>query len=30
MRVKLAAKLLVVAWTMMKRNDPFDPGYFRP
>jgi len=30
MRVKLAAKLLVVAWTLMKRNEAFDPGYFRP
>lgn len=30
MQVKLAAKLLVVAWTLMKRNEVFDSGYFRP
>jgi len=24
MRVKLAAKLLVIAWTMLKKNEPFD------
>jgi transposase len=24
-RVKLAAKLLVIAWTLMKRKEPFDP-----
>lgn len=30
MRVKLAAKLLVIAWTLMKRNEEFDSGYFRP
>jgi len=29
MRVKLAAKLLVVAWTLMKRNEDFDPGRFK-
>ncbi|MCK4621634.1 MAG: transposase [Desulfuromonadales bacterium] len=29
MRVKLAAKLLVVSWTLMKRNEVFDSGYFR-
>jgi transposase len=29
MRVKLAAKLLVVAWTLMKRCEAFDPDYFR-
>jgi transposase len=29
MRVKLAAKLLVVAWTLMKRNETFNPDYFR-
>lgn len=29
MRVKLAAKMLVVAWTLMKRNEHFDSGYFR-
>jgi len=26
MRVKLAAKMLVIAWTMMKRKEVFDPG----
>ena len=25
MRVKLAAKMLVIAWTIMKRKEPFDP-----
>ena len=36
MRVKLAAKILVIAWTMLKNNEPFDanrlavePGYTR-
>lgn len=29
MRVKLAAKMLVVAWTLMKRNEAFDSDYFR-
>jgi hypothetical protein len=24
MRVKLAAKLLLIAWTLMKRKEPFD------
>ena len=24
MRVKLAAKLMVIAWTMLKNNQPFD------
>lgn len=27
MRVKLAAKLLVIAWTLMKKKEPFDPHY---
>ena len=27
MRVKLAAKLLVIAWTLMKQKEPFNPGY---
>ena len=27
MRVKLAAKMLVIAWTLMKRQEPFDPHY---
>lgn len=30
MRVKLAAKLLVIAWTMLKNNEPFDPGHLIP
>jgi len=27
MRVKLAAKLLVIAWTLMKRREAFDPAH---
>jgi transposase len=27
MRVKLAAKLLVFAWTLMKKKEPFNPDY---
>jgi len=27
MRVKLAAKLLVIAWTLMKKNETFNPAY---
>jgi transposase len=27
MRVKLAAKLLVIAWTLMKKKEPFDQKY---
>jgi len=27
MRVKLAAKLLIMAWTLMKKKEPFDPDY---
>lgn len=27
MRVKLAAKMLVIAWTLMKKKEPFDPAY---
>ncbi len=27
-RVKLAAKLLIIAWTMMKNQERFDPRYF--
>jgi len=27
MRVKLAAKLLIIAWTLMKRKESFNPGY---
>jgi hypothetical protein len=29
MRVKLAAKLLLIAWTLMKKKKPFDPSTFR-
>jgi transposase len=29
MRIKLAAKLLIIAWTLMKKNEPFHPGYLR-
>jgi transposase len=29
MRVKLAAKLLVIAWTLMKKRECFDPKYIR-
>jgi len=27
MRVKLAAKMLVIAWTLMKKQEPFDPEH---
>jgi len=27
MRVKLAAKLLVIAWTLMKKKEPFNPDF---
>ena len=27
MRVKLATKLLVIAWTLMKKKEPFNPEY---
>jgi len=27
MRVKLAAKLLLIAWALMKKKEPFRPGY---
>jgi transposase len=27
MRVKLAAKMLIIAWTLMKNKEPFDPVY---
>jgi len=26
--VKLSAKLLIIAWTIMKKQEPFDPRYF--
>ena len=29
MRVKLAAKMLIVAWTLMKRKEVFDPAHFK-
>lgn len=29
MRVKLSAKLLLIAWTMLKRKEPFHPGQLR-
>jgi transposase len=29
MRVKLAAKFLLIAWTLMKRKEPFNPNYLR-
>ena len=29
MRVKLAAKLLVIAWTLMKKQEAFDPKYLK-
>jgi transposase len=29
MRVKLAAKLLVIAWTLMKKQESFDPKYLK-
>jgi transposase len=29
MRVKLAAKLLLIAWTLMKRKELFNPNYLR-
>jgi transposase len=29
MRVKLAAKLLIIAWTLMKKKEPFNPDYLR-
>jgi transposase len=27
MKVKLAAKMLIIAWTLMKKKKPFDPAY---
>jgi len=29
MRVKLAVKLLVIAWTLMKKREPFNPEYLK-
>jgi transposase len=28
-RVKLAAKMLIIAWTLMKKKEVFDPGYIK-
>jgi transposase len=28
-RVKLAAKLLIIAWTLMKKKEPFNPDYLK-
>jgi hypothetical protein len=27
MRVKLSAKLLIIAWTLMKKKESFNPDY---
>jgi len=27
--VKLAAKMLIIAWTLMKKKEMFDPGYIK-
>lgn len=27
MKVKLAAKMLIIAWTLMKKKEPFDQEY---
>jgi len=29
MRVKLSAKMLVIAWTLMKKKEVFNPGYLK-
>ena len=29
MRVKLAAKMLVIAWTLMKKKEEFNPDYLK-
>jgi len=29
MRVKLCAKLLVIAWSLMKKKEPFNPDYLK-
>ncbi len=29
MRVKLSAKLLIIAWTLMKKKEMFDPKYLK-
>jgi transposase len=30
MRVKLAAKMLVIAWTLMKKGQEFNPDFLKP
>jgi hypothetical protein len=27
MKVKLAAKMLIIGWTLMKKKEPFNPEY---
>jgi hypothetical protein len=29
MWVKLSAKMLLIAWTLMKRKEAFDPAYLK-
>jgi hypothetical protein len=29
MRVKLSAKMLLIAWTLMKKKEAFDPAYLK-
>jgi hypothetical protein len=29
MRVKLSAKMLRIAWSLMKKKEPFDPKYLK-
>jgi uncharacterized membrane protein YhiD involved in acid resistance len=29
MLVKIAAKMLIIAWTLMKRKEPFNPAYIQ-
>jgi len=29
-RVKLSAKLLIIAWTIMKKKEPYNPRYLNP
>jgi len=29
MRVKLAAKFLIIAWTLMKKKESFNPDYLK-
>ena len=29
MRIKLAAKLLIIAWTLMKKQEAFNPDYLK-